>query len=252
VNEVERLAEALRRANAELQVEPAELAEAAKRGHRRLVGRLLLVATLSAVAAGLLLSGGLAASQAIKERRDDTADHHDHRSKEGGGKHREKEQNGSGGGNGKQQGNGKGHKQGGGHKQHDRSEHVKGGGTEAPEEELPELVVVDVTGSEVVVRNESPIDAESFYVLVTVTGSEFEERLEFDEGLAGGKTARRKLEEEPLCDSEEQIVAEVDAGKSVTELEDENNTTSTSCEELQSGEEETSGVGGGEAAEPAT
>jgi CARDB len=253
VNDVERLAEALRQANAELQVDPAELADAMKRGHRRLVWRLLAVAVLSAVGAALLLSGGLAASQAIKNNRENTADDHGSNQPKGGeGKSPEKGKSGSGGGKGGKQGGHKGHKQGEKHKSHDRSERVKGGGTEAPEEGLPELVVIDVTESEVVVKNESSVAAESFYVLVTIPGTEFEEKLVFDKGLAGETMTRRKFEEVAPCGSEEEIVAEVDAGKSVTESEDENNSASTDCAELQNeeGEKErsSSSVDGQEAA----
>lgn len=250
MNDAERLAEALRQANAELQVEPAELAAAMKRGHRRLVGRLLAVAVLSAIGAALLLSGGLAASHAIKENRRNTADHHDDQQKASGGKRHKKEDDSDNGKGGKRD-DGKGKKQGEKHKQHDRSEHAIGGGTEAPEAELPELVVTDVTESEVVVKNESSVPAtESFYVLVTIPGTEFEEELVFDEGLGAGKTSRRDFKEEAPCAAEKEIIAEVDAGKSVTESEDENNKASTDCAELQEEEEEEgkSSVDGYEAA----
>ncbi len=239
MNDVERLAEALRQANAELQVDPAELAAAMQRGHRRLVWRLLLVAVLSAVGAALLLSGSLAASDAIKEHRHSSANDNGKPSKASGEKRLEgNNQNGPGNSTGGKNNSGsKDEKRDEKKKQPDRSDHAIGGGTEAKVEELPELVVTDVTATEVVVKNESSVEAEPFYVLVTVTGTEFEEKIEFEKGLAGGEPSRRKLKEEPPCSSEAQIVAVVDAGEAVTESEDDNNKTATDCKELQSEEE---------------
>lgn len=232
MNDVERLAEELRRANAELAVDPAELAEAVKHAHRRLVRRLLLVATLSAVASALLLSGGLAASSVIKTNRGNSDDNNSTQSKGGHKKHHEAKANVEHGGGSDSNTNGH---HGGGHgekeregKQPDKSERTSGGGTEAPAEKLPELVIAEVTETEVEVRNESPYDADSFYVLVTIPGQEFEEELIFDKGLAGRESSRRKLEEFQ-CSGEQQIVAVVDAGRSVLEAEDENNTGEATC-----------------------
>jgi CARDB len=248
VNDVERLAETLRRANAELQVDPAELSDAVEHAHRRLVRRLVLVATLSALASALLLSGGLAASSAIKNNRQNSAGDNSDHSKASHKKHHDDNGNGNGGsGNANGNSGGDGGKGGHGEKEKerkhpDKSERTSGGGTEAKAEKLPELVVAEVTETEVVVKNESPYAAGPFYVLVTIPGTEYEEELIFEKGLAGEDSARQTLAEAPECPSEHQIVAVADPNNSVVEYEDENNTGATTCAESGVNEEESLGA----------
>jgi len=75
VSDVERLAEAMRQADTELDVDPVELSNSVDRARRRIAGRLLLVGTVSALAAMLLLTGGLAASSAVDRARRKPAEH---------------------------------------------------------------------------------------------------------------------------------------------------------------------------------
>ncbi len=245
MNDVERLAETLRRANAELQVDPAELSDAVEHAHRRLVRRLLLVATLSALASALLLGGGLAASSAIKSKGDNSGGDNGNRSKAGHEKHHDDNGN-NGGDSGNTNGNSGGDGGKGGHgekekerKHPDKSERTSGGGTEAKAEKLPELVIAEVTETGIVVKNESPYAAGTFHVLVTIPGTEYEEDLTF-EGLAGEDSTSQAFAEAPECPSEHQIVAVADPNDSVVEYEDDNNTGATTCAESGVSEEEKS------------
>lgn len=235
MNDVERLAEALRQANAGLDIDPVELTDVVANAHGRLIRRLLFVATLSALATALLLSGSLAASDVIKGNRDKPGKEDGSKTSSNG------EGNGHGGNHGhhdrrngddghhgdKKDGGGSG---GGDKKERDRSQKSKGGGTEAPGEELPDLVVLEVTETEVVIEDRSDFAATPFFVLVTVPGTEFKESLPFEEGLAARERVPVPLKESPECLPGGEIVAFVDAGKSVTELDESDNTGSGKCE----------------------
>lgn len=235
MNDVERLAQALRQANAALDVDPVELTDVVADARRRMTRRLLFVATLSALVTALLLSSGLAASDVVKEHRESSQKNDNSKTNSHGKGNGGNGQGGNhGGGNGGHRGHHGGQDNGGGgeggKKERDRSEKDKGGGTEAPSEELPDLVVLSVTETEVVIEDRSDFAAEPFFVLVTVPGTEFEESLFFENGIAGHESIPKLLQVKPECPAGDEIIALVDASEAVTELDEDHNTDSAPCE----------------------
>ncbi|HEX7245855.1 MAG TPA: hypothetical protein VF245_09850 [Solirubrobacterales bacterium] len=243
MNDIERLAEALRQANAGLDVDPVELNDVVAHAHGRLIRRLLFVAILSALATALLLSGSLAASDVIggnqdKPGKDDGSSASSNGEKNGGngGHHDQGSGDRSGGHRGGQK-DGGGKEEGGDKKEGDRSEKDKGGGTKAPDEELPDLVVLEVTETEVLVEDRSDFATESsFTVLITVPETEFKESFSFEGILPAREPLPIPLEESPECQQGDEIVAFVDADKSVAELDEKDNEGSGKCEASENGE----------------
>jgi len=224
VSDVERVAAAMREADAELQVQPPDVSGTADHARRSLIRRLLVVGVLSALGATLLIIGGTApAITHIRATRDADKDQH---TGKGGHNH-----NGGGGGGGNKGGGGggNGHQGGGGgnHKHHEQL--VAGVGPGEPiAVQLPDLIVSRVTKTEVTVENLSPASAEPFEVSVilkaegqnTVTIT-----VPFEEGLEGESTSSETFE--LRCESG-LISAEVDPANEIEEASDENNTSAES------------------------
>lgn len=245
MNDVERLAEALRRANAELEVDPNELTDTVQHAHRRLLGRLLVVAVLSAVGTLLLLSGGLVASKAVKDNGTDRsgADKADkspgkpHQSS--GGEHGGKGSNPSG--SHKESGGGSGH-----HAQSKQQaqasissgQSTKPTGKPKPETQ-PNLRVVSLTPAGIEVINEGDKLAKSFAVVITVdsaTGEPLGEPFTVPfEALGPHEEEAKTFAEALSCEESGFIVAEIDPEKKIEESEeDDNKGESERCEPTES------------------
>lgn|GEM_PF-3884931 len=248
MNDVERLAEALRKANAELEVDPDELADAVKHAHRRLVGRLLAVAALSAIGALLLLSGGLAASKAIRDGRksssetkqakasgDKSIDDSSGRSKSSGNSGRDNSSNatqGDGNAKKKQQQNRQG--------QSNLSSSKKAKQKEKPVVVgQPNLKVHSLTKVYIEIANDSSVESGPFEVAIKVepaSGEPYEESIQFD-SIAPKGILVFDFTKELTCDGG-QIVAEIDPKDAVKESKEEDNIGTDPCEP-ESGTEET-------------
>jgi CARDB len=237
VNDVERLAEALRKANAELEVDPNELADAVQHAHRRLLGRLLAVAALSAVGALLLLSGGLAASQAVKESRKSPSDKDQTNTNAGKSKHPSNDgKKDSGGDSGEDRGNSSNSDDHGKKKQQSHASIGSGEETkhkkEPPVASQTNLKVIDLTATGIEVANEGSAPSEPFVVVVRVEpsgGEIFEETIRF-EALAAKKVVPQEFKKELTCEKSGLIVAEIDPDNLIKESEEEDNTESEKCE----------------------
>jgi hypothetical protein len=214
VSDVERVADAMRKADAELEVQPPDLTQTTDHARRSLIRRLLLAGTLSAIGATLLLTGGLTpaaikhsegkhhntASEKKQERKHkhdeepDKPHHHHHRREE-----KEKER-----------------------KDVEKRRAAVGPGVPIAVQ-LPDLIVSEISKTVLVVENISPANASSFVVLVTIE-AEGQEPTElefpFEAGLTGEQKAVVKLELE--CESG-RIGAEVDPENEIEEASEENN-----------------------------
>lgn len=232
MNDVERLAEALRHADAELDLASPDLTEALEHAHRRLISRLLLVGVLSALGATLLLTGGIKAGATIRDMRNNGNDktesakkkqvHSGHPQRKGGNPR------GHGGpGNAGKNNNGKAD---GKHKPRHHPEHEPSGsgGTEA--EGAPDLVVVALSSTEVRVKNIGETEAVPFSVAIWVVESESESELESTKVAVEVSFDRLPALEEAKgevtgleCSAGQEIYAEVDYLDTVEEATDENN-----------------------------
>lgn len=218
MSDVERVAAAMREANAELEVEPPDVTGTADHARRSLIRRLLVVGVLSALGATLLIIGGTApALTHIRATRDANKDQGGGKDGKGGGK----EGGGHGGkGGGGQQGGGGG--KGGGHKHHEQLVAAVGPG-EPIAVELPELIVSRVTKTEVTVENLSPVSAEPFVVSVALEAegqNTVTVTVPFEEGLEGESFMAEPFE--LRCESG-LITAEVNPADEIEEASDENN-----------------------------
>jgi hypothetical protein len=215
VSDVERVAAAMRKADADLEVQPPDLTQTADHARRSLIRRLLLVGTLSAVGATLLLTGGLTPA-AIK--RSENKQHKTASEKKYDGNEKENKHNASDGGHHHQA-----HQSDDG-KKRKNEKHEASVGPGAPiAVQLPDLIVSEISKTVLAVENISPADAGSFVVLVTIEaeGQEPTElKFPFEAGLAGGQKAVMKIELE--CESG-LIGAEVDPETQVEETSEGNN-----------------------------
>lgn len=254
MSDVERVAAAMREANEELEVHPADVSETADHARRSLIRRLLIVGALSALGATLLIVGGTA--PAITHIRAERSANHD--PKNGKGKERGKKKPGK---SGKREEKEKEEKEDGpGHPKHHEKLVAAVGPGEPIEVPLPDLVVSHLTKTEVTVANPSSVPAEPFKVSVTleVKGENpLTVTVSFEEGLEAESegTETFKL----TCESGV-ISAEVDPTNEIEESSDEDNASTESppveCEPAEVREEEktekgktkeTSGTGSGTA-----
>jgi hypothetical protein len=228
VNDVERLAAALRIANEELEVKSADLNEAAEHGRRRLIRRLLYVGLLSAVGATLLLTGGLAAPAAIKRIRNQSDSDSGHKTT-GENEHQAKGDNNGENGNGAQAQGGHGQSSGNGGKGGSKKPHPKVKEKEKEEEkDLPNLIVSQLTPTEVVVENLSAVNTGSFSVKVvgeTAERRQIQELISFPEGLGAGEEVGRPLATEIECSGA--VFAEADYLGKIKESDEYDNELST-------------------------
>ncbi len=253
MSDVERVAAAMREADAELQVQPPDVAETVGHARRSLVRRLLIVGVLGALGATLLIVGGSA--PAFKQLR--TAQAKDTQQKtgesdHGGGK--------GGGGGGKNNGTEDGgqEKGGGGSPKHPERLRAAVGPGKPIEISLPDLVVSRVTKTEVTVENRSEVSSDPFVVSVIVEAegqNTVTYTVPFEKGLEaeGEETEPFK----PPCESGT-VRAEVDPENAIEESSEEDNASPESppleCEPTGDEEEgttekgkrkETSGSGSG-------
>lgn len=243
MNDVERLAAELRAANEELDVQSADLSEAVRSGRRRLFGRLIVVGLLSAVGATFLLTGGLNAPAAIK--------FHQQSNNDGGGKKTADHDGKGDGGGGSDDGGGSGGEGGtGGHRQSKgggdggKGGSGKGGkddgggkGKKKEEEDLPDLVVTEITPTEVFVENRSDVVTGAFSVKVVGENAEHKQvtnLVSFPEGVGAGEEAPGLLKTEILCSGN--VFAEVDYLEKVEES-DEGDNELTTCPEAYEDED---------------
>jgi hypothetical protein len=162
VSDVERVAEAMRKADAELEVQPPDLTQTADHARRSLIRRLLLVGTLSAIGATLLLTGGLtpAAIKRNEGTQHKTASEKKHHSNEKTNEH-------NGGGSGHH--HHRHHQDDGGKKdKHEEKREASVGPGTPIAVQLPDLIVSEISKTVLVVENISPASAGSFVVLVTI------------------------------------------------------------------------------------
>lgn len=230
MNDVERLAAALRIANEELEVEAADLSEAVEHGRRHLFRRLFFVGALSAIAASLLLSGGIAASHGIrvahqkpKKGKAERPAHSGHRKHHGNGKKSEKGKGHNGG-----KGSGEGNKE----KHTEKIEAAVGPG-EVVAEALPNLIVTHLSNDEVVVHNASEVSTGPFLVVVKAEepdGTAVEEEVEFP-GLAAEAELGEKFKREIECKG--LLTALADPSNQVSEVSDEDNEETAKCEPIE-------------------
>jgi hypothetical protein len=231
VNDIERLAAALRIANEELEVEAADLSEAMEHGRRHLFRRLFFVGALSAVAASLLLSGGIAASHGIrvanqkdKKSKAEKPTNSGHVKRNGNGKKSSEKNKGRGDNKASEEANEE--------KRPEKIEAAVGPG-EVVAEPLPNLIVTHLTNDEVVVHNASEVSTGPFLVVVKAEepdGTAVEEEVEFS-GLAAEAELGEKFKREIECKG--LLTANADPSNQVSEVNDEDNEEIAKCEPIE-------------------
>jgi CARDB len=229
VSDVDELAAALRNADAHLDVDAADLSQTVEHARRRLLGRLLLVGTLSAVGAMLLITGGFRAA-AIKpfsprntgnnaSSQEATKHHHHHH---GGNK-------GGGNGNGKN-GNGEGGNKGG-HGKHKKSHHHHPPPPPPPPpKKLPDIEVVSVSSTGFVVSNPSPVEVGTFFVRILIQEPETEQphaQTYEIKPIAPESSIEEPFEKEVECVGE--IRATADFEELIKESDEEDNEKTAKC-----------------------